>query len=196
MRRLVALTASVLLLAGCAGRTDATTPSPALSSGPETAVASEGRGFNDTDVMFLQMMTPHHRQGIAIAALAKDRPARREVKQLAAAIRVTQRAEVKKMSGWLRSWGQPATAPAGAHADHGGMPGAADAEIDAVRRASDATFERKFLNLLIAHQDDAIQIARMETSGGVNRRTKELARRIDASRSAQIKQMLSYLRSG
>lgn len=192
-RRLVALTASVLLLAGCAGRTDATTPAPDPDS-PVASPPAADRSFNDTDVMFLQMMAPHHRQGVAIARLAEDRPVRREVKLLAAAVETTQRSEIRQMSGWLRSWGQPATAPAASHAAHGGMPGTSKAEIDAVRRAPDADFERRFLNLLIAHQDDAIQIARMETADGRNRAARDLARRIEKSRSAQIKQMLGFLR--
>ena len=50
-----------------------------------------------------------------------------------------------------------------------------------------------FLNMMIAHQDDAMQLARMETSAGVNAPARDLAGQIDRSRTAQIAQMLGYL---
>ena len=62
------------------------------------------------------------------------------------------------------------------------MPGTSEAEIAALRTAGDAEFERAFLNMMIAHQDDAVQLARMETSTGVNASARDLADRIDHSR--------------
>jgi uncharacterized protein (DUF305 family) len=47
--------------------------------------------------------------------------------------------------------------------------------------------------VLIAHQDDAVQLARFEAGGGENRNALAYARQVDASRSAQIQQMLDYL---
>ena len=49
---------------------------------------------------------------------------------------------------------------------------------------------------MIAQQDDAIQLARSETAGGANPQAKALAKRIDESRTAQIKQMLAMLEVG
>ena len=48
--------------------------------------------------------------------------------------------------------------------------------------------------MMIAHQDDAIQLARLETGGGVNTDARALASRIEKSRAARITQMLSFLR--
>lgn len=151
------------------------------------------RPYQSGDVMFLQMMTPHHRQGLTIVRLAADRPVRDEVRQLADAIAATQTDEIKTMSGWLREWRQPATAPADAHTAHGGMPGTTAAEITAVAKAPDAEFEAAFLKLLIAHQDDAIQIARLELRTGGNADVVAFARRIEQSRTAQIKLMRTWL---
>ena len=180
------VTAGLLTLAGCS--------SPALpaSSAPATNDNS-GRPFNDTDVMFLQMMVPHLEQGRTIVRLARDRSARPEVRALAAAIETTQADEATTMSGWLRDWHQPATAPNGSHGDHGGMPNTTAAEIATLGRISGSDFDRRFLNVLIAHQDDAIQLARMESAAGRNPQATELAGRIDRSRSAEIRQMLTFL---
>jgi uncharacterized protein (DUF305 family) len=160
------------------------------------ASAEPGRsrqGFGPTDVMFLQMMVPHHRQGIAIAELAEHRTVHREVRLLAKAIGATQGDEVRTMAGWLREWGQPATAPAEAHAAHGGMPATDQGSIEAVAKLRDAEFERAFLNLLIAHQDDAVQLARRELGGGRDPDVRRFARQVERSRAAQIRQLVAVL---
>jgi Domain of unknown function (DUF305)/Lytic polysaccharide mono-oxygenase, cellulose-degrading len=86
--------------------------------------------------------------------------------------------------------------PVNAHADHGGMPATSDGEIAALRKATGPDFDRRFLNVLIAHQDDATQLARVETATGSDPDARALADRIDRSRSAQIRQMLDFLGEG
>ena len=185
MRRTVLLAVlSALALAGCVA--------PPADSAP-SAPAPVSTGFNETDVMFLQMMVPHHHQGIAIVRLAAERADRPEVTVLAAAIESTQASEVAEMAQWLRSWSQPATADPAAHAAHGGMSGTSEAEISQLRGVTGAEFERAFLNMMIAHQDDAVQLARMEVAGGLNPPARDFAQRIDQSRTAQISQMLTLL---
>ena len=130
---------------------------------------------NETDVMFLQMLVPHHRQGINIVRLAEGRKISTDVRMLVTAIEATQATEIEKMSAWLLAWGKPMTADPGSHAAHGGMPGTSTAELTALRNATDAEFEEKFLDMLIAHQDDARQLARMELAGGVNWEARDLA---------------------
>ena len=173
----------VLLIVGCGG--DPSQPAAAPSGG--------GQPFNSVDVMFLQMMLPHHQQGIGIVRLAKHRSVSRETRLLAKAIQTTQRQEARTMADWLREWDQPASAPADAHAAHGGMPATDPGAIKAVAGSSDARFERTFLNLLIAHQDDAVQTARQELRHGRNPHARRLARQIERSRSAQIRQMVGFL---
>jgi uncharacterized protein (DUF305 family) len=190
---------SVVLLAACG------TPGAPPSSGAASAqgtVSTPGnaqvRGdneFNETDVMFLQMLIPHHGQGQAIVRLAATRTGNDRIKQLASAIDVTQADEIKTMAGWLTAWGQPLEADESAHAAHGGMPGTSAEEIAVLEKMTGVAFERAFLNMLIAHQDDAVQVARMETAGGINPKAVALAQRVDASRTGQVKQMLDLLKA-
>ncbi|GAB2923717.1 DUF305 domain-containing protein [Micromonospora polyrhachis] len=191
------LAASLLLLTGCGS---ATAPTPPTSTPPEaspapTAVVSAIGEFNAADVMFLQMMVTHHEQGIELVRLAETRAQRPELKILAAAIDVTQSAERDTMQGWLRDWGRPTSADpnAHAHADHGGMPATGPEEIAALRQLSGAEFDRTFLNLMTGHQHGAVELARTEIRLGVHQQSRELARRIDLSRTAQIDQMLELL---
>jgi uncharacterized protein (DUF305 family) len=180
----------VMLLAGCgtAARPPVAVVPPATTT---TSTSPSAAGVNATDVMFAQMMLPHHRQGIQIVRMAKDREPREEVRILAAAIDTTQSAEVDVMMGWLRAWQQPET-PADPHAHdaHGGVPETSLAAIAALQKATGADFERRFLDTMIAHQDDAIQLARMELATGLDPGAKDFARRVDQSRTAEIRQML------
>jgi uncharacterized protein (DUF305 family) len=183
---------AALLAAGCGTQPDE--PAAGAPSGPAAPGSSAAAStFNETDTMFLQMMVPHSTQGVALVKLAADRSTRADVKTLAQAIEVTQQDEIKRMSGWLAEWKQPATASDEAHQAHGGMPGTSEKEIAALREAEGAAFDTKFLNTLIAHQDDAVQLARMETNAGVNVHAKTFAKQVDESRTAQIKQMLQFL---
>ena len=184
-RALIALALAVpLLLPGCG--TAREKPGPA-------ATAAVSPGFNETDVMFVQMIVPHHRQGIAIAEIGAERATRADLRVLAGAIVATQKDEVARLEGWLRVWKQPATADPAAHAAHGGMPGTGAKEIAELRKVSAAQVDKALLDTLIAHQEDAVELARLETAGGENVNAVGYSRQVDQSRSAQIEQMLGYL---
>ncbi|GAA2603748.1 hypothetical protein GCM10010399_38390 [Dactylosporangium fulvum] len=170
------------LLAGCAA-------APAQPS----SVSATSKVYNDTDVMFSQMMVAHHGQALEMLRLARTKAVREDVRTLAAAIEVTEADEIKTMQVWLESWGQPPTAAPGSHDGHGGAHGTDAADIAALAATSGPEFEEKFLNMLVAHQHNAIEIARMEVGSGVNPGALDLAKRIDASRTAEIQQMLRYV---
>ncbi|MBP2337937.1 uncharacterized protein (DUF305 family) [Saccharothrix coeruleofusca] len=199
MQRIVALMAGLFLLAGCgsdeapvAGSAGA--PSTAAQAQNQDQGQAQGQEHNDVDVMFLQMAVPHHRQGLELARLAKERAVRPDVKTLAAAIESTQQSEVDSMTKWLADWGKPETAPdAQLHAAHGGDHSTKPEFIAEVAGKTGAEFERDFLNLMIAHQHNAVEIAKLEREGGLHPPSKELAERIFQSRTAQISQMLGFL---
>ncbi|MDG4831490.1 DUF305 domain-containing protein [Solwaraspora sp. WMMD1047] len=204
--RLVGVVVVGALLAGC-GSAPAGGPQPAgdrstqAGSGPAGGPASvpAAAAFNATDVMFLQMMLEQHAAAERLLALAAEQPLRPELATLAAAIQVTQRTEAETMTGWLRDWDQPVTAdPAahlapGAHGGHQVLRGTSTADLDLLRTTDATRFERTFLNILIAHQHNAIELARMETAGGAHPEAKALAHRIDTSRNGQIRQLLPML---
>jgi uncharacterized protein (DUF305 family) len=178
-----------LVVAGCGSGSAPAAPPPPVS----TVVESDE--FNATDVMFLQMSVSHHRTGLEIVRLAKDRPVRADVKTLASAIEVTQLSEVDSMTKWLAEWKQPESAGDNPelHAGHGGDHSTSPEAIAELAATDPAEFEKAFLNLLIGHQHNAVAIAKLEKEGGVNPRAKDLAARIFESRTAQIGQMLGYL---
>ncbi|MFC5814047.1 DUF305 domain-containing protein [Nonomuraea harbinensis] len=146
---------------------------------------------NADDVMFVQMMVQHHRQGIEMAGVGAERATTEELKTLAAAIVSTQQSEVEMMLRWLHAWGQPITPPDGAHDHHGGLPETDRKKIAALRSAK--PFEPELLRLLLAHQDGAVQMAAQEVRDGVNHEATRWAAQVQESRKAQIEQMRQLL---
>jgi uncharacterized protein (DUF305 family) len=56
------------------------------------------------DATFMTWMIAHHQGAIDMAALAQERAAHPEVKDLATSIMTTQSAEIETMRGWLAEW--------------------------------------------------------------------------------------------
>ncbi|MEV0590253.1 DUF305 domain-containing protein [Nonomuraea cavernae] len=143
------------------------------------------------DVMFVQMMVQHHRQGIEIARLGSARARTPELKTLAAAVETTQQDEVEMMLRWLHAWGQPLTAASGSHDDHGGLPETDRERIEALRKSK--RFERDFLHLMIAHQGVAARMAGEHLTAGVNPEVRRWAGQVETSRTEQVRLMRAML---
>jgi uncharacterized protein (DUF305 family) len=185
MKRLLVLL--FLLLTGCAA---------IGTTGVRVTAPPPDGSYNDTDVMFLQMAVPQHEQGIEMARLAEKRATRKEIRDLAAAIRVTQEDELTLMKKWLARWNQPIAYDPDptAHAGHGGMHGTDPAVLQVLRDTpAGPDFDSRFLNLLTGHQHGAVELARLEQKDGRHPDARELADRIIRSRTAEIQQMGSYL---
>ncbi len=187
--RYAAVLVAVTMAAGACGTAPDVGPAvPAVAE-----VKAEG-AHNDTDVMYLQMMVAHHRQGLEMVRLAASGAQRPEIRVLARAVDATQSDELTLMTGWLTAWSAPETvdhAPS-AHADHGGLPATGPEEIAALRTAGGA-FDTTFLNLFVAHQHNAVEMAALETRKGANAEVKAFADRVRLSRTDQIRQMLRLL---
>jgi uncharacterized protein (DUF305 family) len=174
MRRRAVVLALLLAVAGC-GADPA--PPPA---------------FNHTDVMFLQMMLAHHEPAGQLLRLGRERAARADVRAVAAEVADAQAADARTIADLLRDWGQPPNSDAhpDAHAAHGGLPLLDEAELADLAAAEAAQFDTLFLNVLIGHQHRAVELARMETTGGRHPRARELARAADERVRAEIQRLL------
>ena len=196
-----ALLAGSLLLAACgngdsstgAGGHDMSSMSGSSTSsgsapGSGSAPADAGR---QGDVMFAQMMIPHHRQAIEMADIALQKPSSSApVKKLATDIRKAQGPEITTMTGWLQSWGAPTSMPSG-H-DMSGMM--SSAEMDGLKKAEGPAFDRQWLTLMIKHHRGAVQMAQ-----GVNKTTnnpdvRTMANGIITSQNAEIRTMEGLLK--
>ncbi|MFI6496791.1 DUF305 domain-containing protein [Nonomuraea typhae] len=193
----IALTgvAALAFLTACgSGRSGAGHDMSAMSSTAPSAApstpASSAAVFNDADVMFAQMMIPHHRQAVEMADLAETRAADKEIKELAAKIKGAQDPEIQTMEGWLKEWGKPM--PTGGM-DHS-MPGImSEEDMKKLEAAKGAAFDRMFAELMIAHHNGAIEMARTELEQGSDPRAKALAKAIESAQQAEVAQMRKLL---
>ena len=124
---------------------------------PSTSMGSTAGAVVMTDVMFAQMMIPHHQQAIDMADLALEESsgASADVRVLAEQIAKAQGPEIAVMQGWLKSWGASSGMPMG-H-DMTGMM--SDADMGELGQAAGPEFDRRWLTMMIEHHEGAITMA-------------------------------------
>ncbi|WP_392545279.1 DUF305 domain-containing protein [Oryzobacter telluris] len=144
-----------------------------------------------TDVMFAQMMIPHHQQAIEMAdfALAGSSGASPEVRALAEQIARAQGPEIVLMQGWLRSWGAASGMPMG-H-DMTGMM--SDADMVELERATGPGFDRRWLTMMIEHHEGAITMAEDVVQRTQNPDVEKLATAIVDGQRREIDTMTGLL---
>ena len=152
---------------------------------------SAAAGFSGDDIMFAQMMIPHHQQAVDMGTLAETRATNPEVKAIAAQIKAEQAPEIEQMKKWLTD---PATS---SHMGHSmGMDGMlSEAEMTTLENATGAEFDRLFVQGMIAHHEGAIEMAQMILNSK-NAEAKALGEAIVSSQTAEVvilKQLLAQL---
>jgi uncharacterized protein (DUF305 family) len=195
---IAAALAASLGLAGCAAGSNPAggNTMPGMPHGNSSPMASmmpdANADHNQADVIFAQMMIPHHAQAVEMSdiVLAKTGiPA--EVSSLATKIKAAQAPEIATMTGWLKSWNQPTMM-----SDHSGhsMEGMVDTGgIDELKSAEGTEAARLFLTQMIGHHEGAISMAKQEISAGKYPEAIELSRAIATSQEAEIAEMKGLL---
>ena len=146
--------------------------------------------YTGADVMFLQMMIPHHQQAIDISKIALKKSKDSELLALANTIIEAQTAEIVQMKTWLNG--------AGATTDMGhsmtGMGGMLDdAELSALSAASGKNFDLLWLKGMIGHHNGAIHMTTMIRDAS-NADIKSFGENVVTDQSAQIVQMNAMLK--
>ena len=203
-----AAAAAALTVAGCSDNTSNTSTPPTTSSsagmsgsmpgmdhGGSSASAAPSAtrtDFNDADVMFLQMMYPHHAQAIDMAKLVPGRSQNQQVIALAQNIEKAQGPEMTQMTSLLQSFGKPAPAADSGHL--AGMPGMMSGDqMNTLTGLSGAAFDRMWLQMMIDHHTGAITMSNTELRDGTNPDAKKMAEAIIANQQAEISQMQGML---
>lgn len=186
--------AALLALTAC-GSDSETTPaaggsSSAASAGSGSAASSDSRA---SDVMFAQMMIPHHQQAVEMADMAlASTSVSAEVRGLAEDIKKAQDPEIATMRSWLQEWGA-AEDPAGSdHAGHGtGMMSAED--MEKLKAAQGADFDRMWMTMMIDHHKGAITMAEDVLKTTQEARVKTMAEQIIEAQKKEIATMEGML---
>ncbi|WP_433476297.1 DUF305 domain-containing protein [Spirillospora sp. CA-142024] len=190
--------ALAISLAACGDDNDSGSMS-GHSMSASASPSSAAQAHNDQDVMFAQMMIPHHRQAIEMAGLAATRASSAEVKRLASDIKKAQDPEIQQLTGWLTSWGASVPSPGMGSMNHGGMEhGGMDGmmsekDMKELESAKGQAFDKSFLEMMIKHHQGAVTMAKTEQASGQFPAAKAMADGIVSSQSAEIAKMRALL---
>ena len=228
MKRTITIAAlaltSTLVLSACADNTEgentdtttiATTSAPdttettGATTDPETETGAAGEvsaEHNDADIMFAQMMIPHHQQAVEMSEmlLAKEGiPA--QVVEFAQGVIDAQGPEIDRMNTMLEAWGQQPVTDSGGmgtmdemggmdHGEMGGMSGMMSQEdMTALEEAQGTGAARLYLEQMTAHHEGAVDMARDEVADGQNPHAITLAEQIINDQEDEIAQMQQML---
>ncbi|MEY4988593.1 MAG: hypothetical protein RI933_226 [Actinomycetota bacterium] len=193
--RTIAVSGTILLaslsLAGCTinlGTNGSNDDNGMMGNNGMMSQSKNDSSFSGSDIMFAQMMIPHHQQAVDMGTLAETRAQSPEVKALAAQIKSEQSPEITQMKGWLKEANAPLEM--GHDMGMGGM--LTDAQMTALKNATGSEFDKLYLEGMIAHHEGAIHMAQMVTDSA-NPEAKALGKAIIESQTKQIEYMKSLL---
>jgi uncharacterized protein (DUF305 family) len=158
------------------------------------------------DIEFMQGMIMHHSQAVEMTAMIASHTDNPEVKMIGAKISSSQSQEIKFMQGWLAARGQSLDMPGAmpgmpgmdmADNDMAPMPGMLKpSQMEALRKARGAEFDRLFLTGMIQHHGGALTMVKdlFDTAGaGQDADLFDFATDADNTQRAEIKIMQGML---
>jgi uncharacterized protein (DUF305 family) len=177
---------AVLSVTGCAGM-----PMSMMNHGDTQVESASGvntSDFSGVDIMFAQMMIPHHQQAIDMSSLAVSRALSPEVKALASKISAEQGPEIEHMRSWLKA--ANAATEMGHQMSMDGM--LSDAELERLTNASGEEFDQLFILGMIAHHEGAIEMAQMVVDSK-NPEARELGTTVIKIQTLEIAELKALL---
>jgi uncharacterized protein (DUF305 family) len=164
--------------------------------------------LSSKDIEFMQGMIMHHGQAVEMTALINDRSTNKELRLLGARISHSQADEMKYMERWLKLRGESTSMPMPAMQDMPGMdmskhqhqmlmPGMlTQKQMEALKRAKGAEFDRLFLTGMIQHHKGALTMVEelFNTAGaGQDSELFNFATDVDSGQRAEIRIMENML---
>lgn len=194
------------------------TPTATAAAGMDT-MGTPGAGsmmpMGEIDLMFIDMMTPHHEGAIAMSEVALERAEHPELAELAQAIIDSQRAEIDQLAAWRDEWypdapamsmddmmggmgdmmqGMPGMQDMTGMMGMGmGMMGMMDLEMMAEEmRNAPEPFDLAFINAMLPHHISALMMAEMMVQSAVHPELAELSQQMVDEQAGEISQMNTW----
>jgi uncharacterized protein (DUF305 family) len=207
---------------------DVATPSAGMPQGgmmmatPRMGAGDMAGMMGQFDLMFIDMVTPHHAAAVAMADIARTRAEHPEVRALAEDIIASQTAEIEQMQAWRNQWFPDASAmpmeqmaaimgemmgemmpgemmPAGMMGTPGAMPAAGGRGMmqgmgQEIRDlcATTENFDLAFIDAMIPHHQSAIMMAQVALARAEHPELKSLAQAIIDAQQREIAQMQTW----
>jgi len=151
------------------------------------AKSLQNLGMNE--IMFAQMMIPHHEQAISMSETALKKSRNQAILKLSNQIKSLQGTEKSQLAYWLKATDSSMTM------DHdmqmSGM--LTTKELASLKRLTGTQFDRKFLQLMIKHHQGALEMLDF-ISDSKNMEAKALAKAINSAQSKEITSMKLLLK--
>jgi uncharacterized protein (DUF305 family) len=167
---------------------------------PDAAIDLSHVTYTAADVRFMQGMIGHHAQAVEMVELAGGRTRREDVRILGRRIAASQADEIALMRRWLEVRGQEVPSEH-AHHEPGAtlMPGMLTSdEMARLRAATDAEFDRLFLEGMIKHHAGALtMVDQLFSTPGAGQEVEmfTFASDVDADQRIEIGRMNAMLES-
>lgn len=184
----VAMAAAISLSACTINNNAAPEPSSSASGMMSSGTMGNEALLSASDIMFLQMMIPHHEQAIEMSKLAPTNTTNPDVLDLAARIEAAQQPEIDLMQKLLSDAGQPLMSDHGM-GDNGMMN---EGDMVSLAGSKDTEFDVLYLTGMIAHHKGAIAMANAVLDSS-NSDIKTLVNNIITSQAAEIAEMTKLL---
>lgn len=137
-------------------------------SGSDMMGDSRANGMNNSqsasdlemnEYMFAQMMIPHHQQAVDMSDLALKKSSNPRILDLAQRIKTAQTSEIIQMQSWLEGKEANSMMTDNSGPSMGGM--LTEEEFSKLESSFGVTFDTLFLEGMIAHHEEALDMARM-----------------------------------
>jgi uncharacterized protein (DUF305 family) len=160
---------------------------PSGANASTHAKSLQNLGMNE--IMFAQMMIPHHEQAISMSETALKKSRNQAILKLSNQIKSLQDTEKSQLSYWLKATDSSMTM------DHdmqmSGM--LTTKELASLKRLTGTQFDRTFLQLMIKHHQGALEMLDL-ISDSKNAEAKALAKAIKSAQSKEITSMKLLLK--
>lgn len=163
----------------------------------------------DLDLLYIDILIPHHEAAVAMAEIARFRSTRPEVVSLAATIADTQTRELEQLRAWREAWypDVPALSETlifagletkASSPGRGGAPGLDDLATAGMRSAvadlceAPEPFDLAFIDHMVEHHTGAVLLSELVAAEAIHPEMAQFARTVVDTQSAEIVTMLGW----
>ena len=192
---LSAAVVAAIAFAGCSAEDSMSGMGHGSSSPAASSSATPVGEFNEADVMFAQMMVPHHEQAVDMSDMVLSKSnINPDVEALAKQIKAAQQPEIDMMNVWLETWGRIQMPEGSHHSSSDGMM--TEEQMQQLDQARGPAFDRLFLTSMIQHHKGAVSMvdALFATPGaGRDETVFKFANDVSVDQSTEIARMETML---
>lgn len=165
--------------------------SDAAKSDDNKFATLKGEAFDEA---YIADMIAHHEGAVNMAEMANGAAEHQELKAMAQDIVNTQSQEIAKMRNWQTEWGYEQTMSG--HGSHSGMANSMAGDMmdmgAELNNLTGSAFDKKFLELMIVHHQQAVDMSKYADTNASHQQIKDLAAAVASAQVREIVQMKQW----